>query len=161
MPRSLSLFCRSLGVIVAALALYRFCVLPWRINRVLHTVEARSRIALAVSDRERSAILARQSIDDLSSIAGASELDVNFHLMYASNARLLGRWNEALDHYNAALRADHRPEIYFQRGLTMLEMGNPDAAVADFVTTARFNPNLLDDMDYNLRERVRGLAGLK
>jgi hypothetical protein len=44
------------------------------------------------------------------------------------------------------------------RGLVMLHMGAADAAVADLATAARFDPNIIDQLEGELRARVAAAA---
>ena len=87
-------------------------------------------------------------------ITNACQLSVDYHLLYAVNDRILGRNDDAIEHYTAALAADHRPEIYFDRGITYLEEGKLDPATADIALAARFNPQYLENVDAGMRERV-------
>jgi tetratricopeptide (TPR) repeat protein len=70
------------------------------------------------------------------------------------NARILNRPFESLAHYDAALGFDHRPELYFERGLTLLELGRKQEAIQNIATSARFDPHITDDLDPLVREQV-------
>jgi tetratricopeptide (TPR) repeat protein len=123
-------------------------------------VERRSNLAESV-EPQRAAILARDNLRDLDHIASARRLEVSWYMLYAANCTLMDRWRDALDTYTRALGIDRRPEIYFNRGLAHLHLGESDAAVADMATAARFNPFLLERLDGDLRARVTAAAGLK
>jgi tetratricopeptide (TPR) repeat protein len=145
--------CRLAAAAAAALAAYRYAWLPEHADHVLKSVEVRTQAALQMSD-VRAVLVARDNLERLQPIAGACRLSVDYHLIYAVNARILGRNNDAIGHYTAALASDHRPEIYFDRGTTYLEEGKLDAATADIALAVRFNPMYLDEVDTGMRERV-------
>lgn len=149
-------------VVVAALAFYRYAWLPYRANRVLFTVTTQLDQATRYegSDPARAAILARDNLARLQSVERACRTNVEWEMLYAENARLLRRYDEAFAHYDAALRIDHRPEIYFHRGLTRMEAGSVDKAFDDLVLAVRFRPVLLDDLSGELHTRVEQAVGM-
>jgi tetratricopeptide (TPR) repeat protein len=106
---------------------------------------------------DRAKAVARENLDLLQPIANTSRLSVDYHLVYAVNARILGLNDEAIAHYTAALTADNRPEIYFDRGVTYLEVGNLDAATPDIALAARFDPAYLEEVDVGMQARVAAL----
>jgi tetratricopeptide (TPR) repeat protein len=103
---------------------------------------------------DRATFAARDNIERLQSVAGTCQLSVDYHLLFAANARMLGRSDEAIEHYTAALAADHRPEIYFDRGITYLEEGKLDAATPDIALAVRFNPQFLYEIDAGMQQRI-------
>jgi len=152
---------RILAVVLAVLGFNRFVRLPSRAAHVIFAVEARSQRALDAGD-SRAAIIARQNIELLRQIEPVSRGDTNFYLLYAVNARLLSDGELAVKEYTEALRnADRRPEIYFERGITLLGMGNVDAAAADLTHAARFNPWMVDDLSGEMQDRVKAAAGIR
>lgn len=151
---------RAFVVFAAALALYRYSWLPYQANHVLFEVDQRSDEA-ETADPIQGMPVARDNIAMLESVAVAGQTDVNYHMLYASNARMLQRPDLARQHYDAALAIDRRPEIYLQRGFTALESGHVEAAMPDFVRAVRFNPALLDQLDGPLGERVAHEAGVQ
>ena len=96
-------------LLAAALALYRYSWLPYRANHVLFEVERRSEAAER-ADLLKGMPVARANIVKLESVAAACRTDINYHLLYAANARLLRRPDLARQHYDAALTIDRRPE---------------------------------------------------
>ena len=152
---------RAIAVLLAAAAIYRWVVLPWEANHVIYQVAVRSEKAL---DRggDVAIITARENIDRLKQIAPVSRTDANFYLLFAGNARMVRNGELAVEQYSAALaNADHRPEIYYERGLTYLAMGNLDAAAADLIHAAKFNPFIVETLEGELLERVTRGAGVK
>lgn len=149
-------------LVVAALALYRYAWLPYRANRVLFTVTTQLDQATRFEggDPARAAILARDNLARLQSVERACHTNVEWELLYAENARLLQRFDEAFAHYDAALRIDHRPEIYFHRGMTRMEAGQFDKAFDDLVLAVRFRPGLVEELSGELRIRVEQAAGM-
>jgi tetratricopeptide (TPR) repeat protein len=148
--------CRLAAVAVAALAAYRYAWLPEHADHVVKFVMIRSQAALQMSN-DRAMAVARANLDRLQPIASICQLSVDYHLVYAVNARILRRDDEAIEHYAAALASDHRPEIYFDRGMTYLEEGKLDAATPDIALAVRFNPQFLYDVDAGMQERVTAL----
>jgi hypothetical protein len=150
---------RVAAIAAATLALYRYGWLPYRANHVLFAVERRTASA-ETQPPYKGLPIARDNLVLLESVAPGCRTDVNYHMLHAANDRLLRHWDDAERHYNLALTLDHRPEIYFYRGMTKLGRGDVDAAVADLVIAARFNESTTDDLEGNLRDRVRRQAGL-
>jgi tetratricopeptide (TPR) repeat protein len=148
------------ALVIAIIAIDQLCVVPYRDNLVLSTVEYRS--MLASSGRTPRAIdAARRNLHDLELAERSRRLDPNWYLLYGANCELLGRWRDAADVYTRALRIDDRPELYVSRGLAMLHLGRTTEAEADLAAAARFNPNVLNDLDGDLRDRVAAAAGLR
>jgi tetratricopeptide (TPR) repeat protein len=160
MRRSVIVALRAAALIAAAFGVWWLCIAPYRAVRTELEVAQRSARAVDAGDPPRAAILARANIGELEHIAAARRLEPSWYVLYAGNCELLERWQEAVDLYTRALRIDQRPELYFNRGLDRLRLGETDAAVADMATAARFNPFLLDHIDGELRARVAAAAGL-
>jgi tetratricopeptide (TPR) repeat protein len=145
--------CRLAATAVAAFAFYRYSWMPAHANHVLKSVQTRSETALQTPG-DRAIFAARDNIAFLQTITNACQLSVDYHLLYAVNDRILGRNDDAIEHYTAALEADHRPEIYLDRGITYLEEGKLDPATADIALAARFNPQYLENIDAGMQARV-------
>ena len=160
MRRSVIILARAAAVVVAAFAIHYFCIGPYRAAVVEAEVQQRSDVA-AKADHQLTVILVRHNLRDLDRIAADRRLAPSWYMVYAGNQSLIERWREADEVYTRALAIDHRPEIYFSRGLVRLRLGELDAAIADMATAARFNPFLLDQIDGELRARVAAAAGLK
>ena len=150
---------RAAVVIVAVAALYWLCVLPYRGNLVMREVTERSSLA-RLAEPSRTAVLARENLAMLEQIARSRRLDPAWYMLYAANCQLLGRLPQAADAYTRALRIDDRPELYANRAGVLLALGQTDAAVADYVRAARFNPHVLDELGGDLRARVAAAAGV-
>jgi tetratricopeptide (TPR) repeat protein len=145
--------CRLAATAAAAFAFYRYSWMPEHADHVLNEVQMRTQTALDISG-DRGIFAARDNIARLQTITNACQVSVAYHLIYAANERILGRNDDAIDHYTAALAADHRPEIYLDRGVTYLEEGKLDPATADIALAARFNPGYIDSVDPGMRDRV-------
>ncbi|MEA2338795.1 MAG: hypothetical protein QOE82_2802 [Thermoanaerobaculia bacterium] len=148
---------RVLAVAAAALAIDQLCVEPYRENLLLREIEARSDRAQKL-DSVRAKDLAHANLHDLDTGARGRRLDPEWYLLYGANCEIVERWSDAADAYTKALAIDQRPEIYVNRGLVMLHMGAPDAAVADLATAARFNPTIVEQLEGELRVRVAAAA---
>jgi tetratricopeptide (TPR) repeat protein len=145
--------CRLAATAIAAFVFDRYSWMPVHANHVLKSVQTRTQTALETPG-DRAIFAARDNIAFLQTITNACQLSVDYHLLYAVNERILGRNDDAIGQYTAALAADHRPEIYFDRGITYLEEGKLDPATADLALAARFNPNYLDNLDAGMQARV-------
>ena len=148
---------RAVAVIGAAAALRTLCVAPYRANLVLETVDRRTTYAETL-DQASAAPLARRNLDDLTLIETPERLDPDWYLLYGANCEALGRKEDAAEIYSRALRIDQRPEIYVNRGMVMLQLGRMDAAVSDLAVAARFKPDVLYDLNGDLRARVAAAA---
>jgi len=153
LPRTI---CRLAAIAAAALAAYRYAWLPEHADHVVKSVTLRTQAALQMNG-DRAKIIARENFDLLQPVANVCRLSVDFHLVSAVNARILGLNDEAIEHYTAALQADHRPEIYFDRGVTYLEEGKLDAATPDIALAARFDSTYLEQVDAGMQARVAAL----
>lgn len=162
MSRIVSATIRVLVVAGAAVAIHQYVVLPWRAYGVLSLVEYRTADLARMGPSADGAPAARRNLELLDEAAGPSRTNTNFYMLYAFNQRMVGLDADAVITYTKALEnADHRPEIYFSRGEAYLALKNMDAAVADFVHAARFNPYIVDELQGDLRERVARAAGLE
>ncbi len=158
--RSVIVLLRTAAVAAAWFSFDYLCVEPFRGNVVLRDVYQRS-VMSESRDAVQAAVVARRNLHDLERVARGRRLDPSWYLLYAGNCETLQLWSEATDTYTRALHIDVRPEIYFQRGLVMFRLGRMDAAVADMATAVRFNPNMLDGIDGELRARVAAAAGVR
>jgi tetratricopeptide (TPR) repeat protein len=148
--------CRLAASAAAVAALYQYSWMPAHANHLLKTLQTRTENAMAIGG-DRAIFTARDNIALLQTITNACQLSIDYHLIYAANERILGRNNEAIEHYTAALESDHRPEIYFDRGVTYLEQGKLDPATADIALAARFNPWYLESVDGGMQSRVKAV----
>lgn len=148
-------------VLVAALfAVARFGVIPFRDNIAIREIEQQTNVAQD-ADPSRAVVIARANLDELDRIARSHALDPAWYLDYGANCEILGRWQDAVNSYTRALAVDQRPEIYFNRGLALLHLGQVEAATSDLTTAVRFNPTFLDQIDGELHARVALAAGMK
>jgi tetratricopeptide (TPR) repeat protein len=144
----------------AGFAVHRICVIPFRDNLVMRDVEERMGM-VGSADSYRAMSLARLNLADLDRVAHSSRLDPAWYMFYGANCRILHRWQDAANAYTRALDIDQRPEIYFNRGLVMLQLGQIDQATADMVRAVRFNPFFIYRISGELRTRVAAEAGLR
>jgi tetratricopeptide (TPR) repeat protein len=157
MRASVTFLIRVAAVIAALFAIDQLCVAPFRGNLLLRDIEQRSARAQTL-EPARAKELAHENLHDLDTGARGRRLDPEWYLLYGTNCEIVERWSDAADAYTRALQIDQRPEIYVNRGLVMLHMGAADAAVADLATAARFDPNIIDQLEGELRARVAAAA---
>ena len=156
--RSAIVIVRAAAVVAAGVAIYFLCIVPYRANVAMRELVRRSTLAQKV-DTQRASIVARSNLADLDRIARARRLDPAWYMLYGSNLEVLDRLPEAAETYTAALRIDDRPELYINRAVVNLHLGRTDAAVADLAKAAQFNPEILKNIDSELRPRVAAAAG--
>ena len=119
--------------------------------------EYRSRLEAnhSIKSRTREYYLER-----LDAIRGNCRDDLTWFMLYAANCRVVGEGAEAVRAYTRALALYQRPEIYYNRGMTLIGMGRVDEAIADLTIAARFMPQFLEELDGETRRRVAAAAGL-
>lgn len=144
----------------AGFGVHRLCVIPFRDDLVMRDVEERMAIVENV-DSYQAMSRARVNLADLDRVARSRRLDPAWYMYYGANCETLSRWEDAANAYTRALDIDQRPEIYFNRGLVMLHLGQVDQATADMVRAVRFNPFFIDQISGELRTRVAAEAGLR
>lgn len=157
MRAGVTFFIRIVAVIGAVIVIDQLCVEPFRGNLLLRDIEQRSALAQTL-EPIRAKELAHTNLHDLDTGARGRRLDPEWYLLYGANCEIVERWSDAADAYTRALQIDQRPEIYVNRGLVMLHMGAADAAVSDLATAARFDPNIVDQLEGELRARVAAAA---
>ena len=148
---------RAAAIVFAAFAGYYVCVVPYEANFALVTITQRTLNAPSV-DPISAAPIARTNLRDLAEIRTPERLDPTWYLLYGANCEILGRKSEAVEVYSRALEIDQRPEIYVDRGMTLLQLGRTDDAVKDLATAARFKPDIVYDLTGDVRERVETAA---
>src|SRR5947209_6309753 len=132
MTRPLRIALAAIAVIASAVALHWFCALPYRCSRQLHLIEPRSYRAVEMAESPRGTILARENLEQLESIRGACRNDLTWMMLYAANARVIGDLPGAAAEYTRALSLYRRPELYYNRAMTRLAMGDVQGSVRDF-----------------------------
>lgn len=98
--------------------------------------------------------IAEANLRQLDKVHAGCFADQNFYLLRSMNSHFLRRDEQALIDLDRALEVDRRPEIYFNRGITLLELQRLDLALDEFVIAARFNRDLLNELDAETRSLV-------
>jgi tetratricopeptide (TPR) repeat protein len=155
----LAVFVRTITIIAGAAAIYRFCVLPVRCAHALQAIE-NSTNALDSMPGWRAASFARFNLRVLGSFDRSCWTEINYHLLLAANADILGRKQEVLQHFGDALEVDDWPMVYYHRGLILLQLGRLDDAVRDLAIAVDFDPTLIGTLDGELRARVAQAVAL-
>ena len=147
----------------AGFAVHRLCVIPFRDDLVMRDVEKRMALVENVEnvDSYQAMSLARLNLADLDRVARSRRLDPAWYMFYGANCEILNRWQDAAEAYTRALDIDQRQEIYFNRGLVMLQLGQIDQATAHMVSAVRFTPIFIDRISGDLRTRLAAEAGLR
>jgi len=80
--------------------------------------------------------------------------DFQLHILMASNLRILGNDEEALQSYERARAIAERPEIYAQMAEIEIERGNLETARRLLVRAAMFDVRFVETVDEPLRGEV-------
>lgn len=138
-----------LGITAATLfALYEQCVVPSRCNIEEKRLQVRTSELISLQQSgtlylsERAASLAARARRHLQ----ACPSNLNLYLIAAANETVAGRNEAALDLYQRALEIDRRPEIYFNIGLTMLDLGLQHDAVRILGRAGMFAPQFITEI---------------
>ena len=150
----LAMAARVVAVVVTALLIERFCVIPFRCMHMIKVVEQRTETAMNRLDHLAAQGVARENLQLLDEVASGCRTDADLHLLLAFNDKLLGRQEEALQHLNDAISIDDRPEFYFDRGLMLIDLGRIDEAARELAIAVRFNPDLVDRLDGEMKDIV-------
>lgn len=145
----------AIVVLAGLLAIYHTAVVPLRCNRENKRLEDAT-IRTMSQRGAAAAVSARENVDAVLRSIRACPREPNFYMIAAANYRILRRHDEAASMYEATLLLERRPEIYFQLGLTRVEMGMNIEAVENFTRACRFVPTLIEQVPAHLREDVRG-----
>src|SRR5262245_47940414 len=121
------------------MAIYRVAYLPWRADVERKRIET---ITMALLERQpafgrgrarENIVAARRYLD-----RGAH--NTGLYMAAAANYRFVEDFDEAAAMYQACLRYDRRPELYYNLGIVELERFHRDAAKDALVCAAVFNP---------------------
>lgn len=151
--RTVATVIRVIALALAAIALKWTTVDALRCAEMLRRVETQIPMLEKLS-ADRAARPATNTLNRLEALAPCCQPDADLHIALASLDNIVGRRDRALQHLDDALRVEDRPEIYFDKGLTLLDLGRINAAVAQFAVACEFNMRLLELLEGDLRVRV-------
>lgn len=137
------LFATAVILSAAAIALHRFCWMPVECNLEIARVEQMTARAVYRSRPSIAIVRARQNLEVLNRISERCAANVNVPMLQAANYGILGRHEDAIAAYEAALLVDRRPEIYLNLGLLELELGQREKALGHLATAVRFDRTML------------------
>ncbi|HWW62875.1 MAG TPA: tetratricopeptide repeat protein, partial [Thermoanaerobaculia bacterium] len=80
--------------------------------------------------------------------------NLNLYMIVAANYRVLGRYEDAIAMYRAALRYDRRPELYLNIGECYLALGNTEEAQRYLVATALFRIDIFQNVPDAPKQRA-------
>jgi tetratricopeptide (TPR) repeat protein len=127
-------------VVVALLLLERYCVRPYRANRMNKAAMTRT---IWAYDRRETAIgrdTARSNLTRLRKASALSAPTVPTLMIQAVNYRTLSQWEQAIATYNRALAIEQRPEIYLNLAQCELEVRQYDQAIEHYSRAVLFDP---------------------
>lgn len=126
---------------------------PLRADAVTNEYIRRTMTAWNLSGTPQAANLARENISVLRALPTRSRT-VQIQLLIARNLEILERRYDALEEYRVALLLDERPEIYVNRAIVRIQLGQIEAARSDLTRAARFSANALSDVDTPLQQEA-------
>jgi tetratricopeptide (TPR) repeat protein len=161
MLNKIMILIRIVAIMGALFAVHRLTIQPWRCNLILKQVQLSSLAAMSSTSPQDAARSSQRNLDRLEAHEAGCRMKVDYYLMLAANNLFLGRYEPAVATYQRALTIDHRPEIYFDLGTTLLEQGRVAEATPLLIQAVRFNPMMLDQISGEARKRVAVGAGLE
>jgi O-antigen ligase len=154
-PAPLALALGILAGAAGAILAWQIAWLPWQCNEMKKRLEARTGATYdAAADTLRTAERARQNLAELQACREATPTDVGVYMLIAANDRLIGRMSDAVMMYRTALQYDRRPELYYNLGLTELEMRQRGPAVADLIIAVRFSRKYLAELPSDVQSEI-------
>src|SRR5712691_2584209 len=94
----LTFFVRAMAVLVGAAGIYWFCILPLRCAHAIRATEESTNAASDSMPQWRAVRVARENLRILGSFDQRCCVDMDYDLLLAGNADLLGRKQEAIRH---------------------------------------------------------------
>ena len=134
-------------IVITCLSVVRWVVvLPIRINQMIGQAESATAGAWTASDQFGAAAQAKRILAIIQPALERNRTNVSLLMVSAANKQLVGRFRSALMDYDTALQVDRRPELYLQRGLTLLGAGRRMEAIPDLITANLFSPTYFADI---------------
>lgn len=152
--RLLKLVVSAVLIAAAGFAVHRWCWLPYRCNQIEKAALRTTERTLEVGGGYTETVRARATAQRVLGCIEHVPTNVNLYMIVAANYRALGRYEDAIAMYRAALRYDRRPELYLNIGESYLAMGNANEAHRYFVATALFRIGIFK----NVPEGAKQLA---
>ena len=148
---------RHLAAVVTALvtlfALYRFCFVPYSVNKLTKRYEAAT--AAALGGNRGASMFVRSELPRVMRAMKQTPENADLHVLAGINLTQDGRYSEAIEIFTAALRYDQRPEIYFNLGTALMRLGREVEGLENLVKATKFNVSMIDRIkDPELRKRV-------
>lgn len=154
-PASLAAAILIVTIIGGALITWRVAWQPWQCNVMKKAIDARTSLVYEIADnRFRTSATAHENLAALEPCLAATPADVGTYMLVAANDRLLGRFDEAAAMYRRALQYDRRPELYYNLGLTELELRQRGPAVADLIIAVRFSRQYMADLPPDVQSEI-------
>lgn len=144
----------SVVVIAAAgFAIHRWCWLPYRCDEIEKASLLMTSQTLQAGGGYGESVRARQTAARVLTCIEHVPTNVNLYMLVAANYRVLGRYEDAIAMYRAALRYDRRPELYLNIGESYLALGNAEEAQRYLVATALFRIDIFENVPEAAKQR--------
>ena len=134
---------------------------PYRGNLAAKEFRLLTDRALRESSRPTRTRTAAQSVTSLRRELRHNPHDARLHLLTAANLRILRREQQAIVHYERALKTERRPEIFYNLGLAEVASGRREEGIGHLVAASMFNPWILSvDLQHSRPDLFREVASI-
>lgn len=130
--------------IVAAVAIQRWCVVPYQCNLTKARSEQIIRELDASQGQYQRAFVARKTLAPIEACLRDMPHDIDLLVEAAACQLVIGNREAAVRLYDEALRVDRRPEIYLNLATTQFDLGRREEAIANFARAFRFTTYLIN-----------------
>jgi tetratricopeptide (TPR) repeat protein len=135
-------------VLIGAIEAYRQVGPPCHCDVIINAVKQRT-LRMLAHPGSGSGSLARTNLSKLESCLKDAPAIVQNYMVAAANARILENNALAATLYEAALRYDRRPEIYFNLGLVQLDLRRTEEALRNLELACACNADLVGEIPYS------------
>lgn len=149
---------------LCAWAFYAWVVRPLSCNWTVNQLRARTEQTRQIAETYRQTVAARTNLNDLLRIESKCCTSVLVPVLEAENDDILGQKEDALAALRRALTVDQRPELYFNIGTLLVELGRMDEAVEAYLTSARIRPDdhiPSPEADARVKQKLREIAAAR
>jgi tetratricopeptide (TPR) repeat protein len=136
--------------------IYRLAWIPYRCEAKKVRLQNATDAAQKEVDDYRATLLARSNLQEIAHCREHLPHDLQFIRLAAANQRRIGLREDAIATLRQALQTDRRPELYWEIGLILIELGRIDEALRWLGAAVTFAPFLAGspEIDEPMRARV-------
>jgi tetratricopeptide (TPR) repeat protein len=100
-------------------------------------------------------VRAREHIERLTPCLRVVPSNIHLRNAIAANFLVIKRPQEAAEEYRKALRFGPRPELFYNLGIAMMQQGDTEGAIRNFVLAAFLHPSYIWYVPSNVHEETR------